>query len=354
MLEADWPVFAIFFLVLALISIGVQILENRRQRRKLVVAPGANQELRQRGRLFFYTALILGVLTLVVNYITGITASLAAAHIDEVQDPVSLLSLPGIWFTVLILAIYVAAILVIAALFLKNERIELPELLADLHDARKFGALDSPRQVAHYAAELDELCLVRDGVRKRQGLAGAFLELFTSQESTARPGYGEQLHHLRGAPGRRERMRHFHRRLFLNYRVAAGKWLLPLALLAVVSLWFAVQESVAPEDGTTDSELVILWVISCVLAVAACAGQYRCEWAKALLQSRKEFISEQTEAECRSILADAAAEVAEAAARREVAAVVPAQHDAHAAGEGDAGVLLRFGRLEVRRRPRNY
>lgn len=353
-LEDDWPVLVIFFLVLALISIGVQILEYGRQRRKLVVAPGANQELRQRGRLFFYTALILGVLTLVVNYITGITASLAAAHIDEAQDAWSLLSLPGIGFTVLILATYVAAILVIAALFLKNERIELPELLADLHDARKFGALDTPRQVAHYTAELDALCLVRDGVPKRQGTSGEFLELFTSQESTARPGVREQLRHLRSAPGRRERMHHFHRRLFLDYRLAAGKWLLPLALLALLSLWFAVQESIAPEDGSTDTELVIFWVVSFILAVVAFAGQYRCELVKALLLSRKEFISGQTEAECRSILAEAAQDVADAdAARRAAAAVVPAQQHARAAGDGDAGVLLRIGRLEVRRRPRD-
>lgn len=352
MLDGDWPVFIIIFLVLALISISVQILENGRQRRKLVVAPGANQELRQRGRLFFYTALILGVLTLLVNYVLGITASMAAAHIEEVQDPVSLLSLPGIGFTTVTLAAYVAAILVIAVLFLRNERIELPELLADLHDARKYGALDSPRQIAHYTAELDALCRRRDAARERQHTSGEFASLFTGQESTARPGLREQLRHLRADPQQRARRRHFHRRILLNYRVAAGKWLLPLALTAAVSLWFAIQEWLAPQNGTADPELATLWGVAFILAVAATAGQYRCEVGKVLLKSRKEFIANQTEAECRAILADAAAEVAEARAPRGLAAVVPANANARAAGDGDTGVLLRIGRWEMRRRPR--
>lgn len=139
----DGPVLIILFLFFVLMSIAIQWLENGSQRGKLSVVAGPNQETRQRGRQFFYTVMILGLLTLVANYITGVTLSMAASHIEEVTDPVSLLSLPGIGFTVMTLAVYAVAVSVIAGFFLRKERIELPELLADLHDARKFGALSA-------------------------------------------------------------------------------------------------------------------------------------------------------------------------------------------------------------------
>ncbi|WP_207344327.1 hypothetical protein [Arthrobacter sp. E3] len=49
-----------------------------------------NLETRQRGQQYFYTVMILGLLTLVVNYIVGITSSMAASHFDEVSDPAGL------------------------------------------------------------------------------------------------------------------------------------------------------------------------------------------------------------------------------------------------------------------------
>lgn len=304
-IEDDGPLLVIIFLVIALISIGVQILENARQRRKLAVEAGHNQETRQRGRLFFYTVLVLGLITLVVNYVTGITSSMGAAHIDEVTDPISLLSLPGIGFTGLTLVVYAVSIVVIAALFLKNERIELPDLLADLHDARKFGALDSPRQIAHYTAELGQLRHGRDADRAKQFTDGDFDRWFTVHESQERPRMRQQIRYLRNHPDHRARTAYLHRRLFLNYRLAAGKWLLPLGLLAGSSFFFGAKELVAPGDGGTDYSLVVAWGLACLLGIAAVAGQYRCDVGKVLLRARKEYVADQTEAECGAILEEA-------------------------------------------------
>ncbi|MHA7304702.1 hypothetical protein ACX80E_05555 [Arthrobacter sp. TMN-49] len=304
-IENGWPLLVILFFLVSLISLGIQILENARQRRKLAMVAGPNQEARQRGRMFFYTVLILGLLTLVANYITGITSSMAASHIDEVTEPIGLFSLPGLGFTLLTLVLYATAILVVAGLFLKNERIELPELLADLHDARKFGALDSPRQIAHYTAELDQLCQAREQDRAKRFTSGDFATYFTSMEQDDRPRLRQQLRYLRNHPQHRARTKYLHRRLFFNYRLAAGKWLVPLGLLAVMSCFFAMQELVAVRDGGPDRELAITWAIAGLLAIAAFASQYRCDLGKVLLRSRKDFIWDQTEAQCRSILHEA-------------------------------------------------
>ncbi|MDJ0313482.1 hypothetical protein [Arthrobacter sp. H35-D1] len=67
-----------------------------------------------------------------------------------------------------ILAVYSLAVSIIAAFFMKKERLEIPELLTDLHDARKFGALDSPRQIAHCTTELEQLRTTRETTRTRQ------------------------------------------------------------------------------------------------------------------------------------------------------------------------------------------
>ncbi|MHA7271077.1 hypothetical protein [Arthrobacter sp. HLT1-20] len=304
-IEDDGPLLVIIFLVIALISIGVQILENARQRRKLAVEAGHNQETRQKGRLFFYTVLVLGLITLVVNYVTGITSSMAAAHVDEVTDPISLLALPGIGFTGLTLGVYAVSIVVIAALFLKNERIELPDLLADLHDARKFGALDSPRQIAHYTAELGQLRHGREDDRAKQFTDGDFDRWFTAHEAQERPRMRQQIRYLRNHPEHRARTTYLHRRLFLNYRLAAGKWLLPLGLLAGSSFIFGAKELMAPGHGGTDYSLVAAWIVAGLLGVAAFAGQYRCDVGKVLLKARKEYVADQTEAECRAILEEA-------------------------------------------------
>lgn len=304
-IEDDGPVLVILFLVIALISIAVQIQENARQRRKLAVEAGHNQETRQKSRLFFYTVLVLGLITLVVNYITGITSSMAAAHVDEVTDPISILSLPGIGFTGLTLGVYAVSIVVIASLFLKNERIELPDLLADLNDARKFGALDSPRQIAHYTAELGQLRHRRDEDRAKQFTDGDFDRWFTAHEALERPRMRQQIRYLRNHPEHRARTNFLHRRLLLNYRLAAGKWLLPLGLLAGLSFILAAREMVAPGDGGTDFSLVAAWSVAWLLGVAAFAGQYRCDVGKVLLKARKEYVADQTEAECRTILEEA-------------------------------------------------
>lgn len=314
-IEDDGPVLVILFLVIALISIGVQVLENSRQRRKLVVEAGHNQETRQKSRLFFYTVLVLGLITVVVNYITGITSSMAASHFDDVTDPISVLSLPGLGFTGLTLSIYAVSIVVIAALFLKSERIELPELLADLNDARKFGALDSHRQIAHYSSELEQLRQTRDGDRAKQFTDGDFDRWFTAQEAQERPRMRQQIHYLRNHPEHRARTTYLRRRLFLNYRLAAGKWLLPLGLLAAFSFVLAAKELVAPGDGGTDYSLAAAWAVASLLGVAAFAGQYRCDVGKILLKARKEYIADQTEAECLTILKEASEDLPDPAPR---------------------------------------
>ena len=339
LIEDDGQLIVAFFLFVCLISITVQILENGRQRRRLAVVAGPNQETREKGRLFFYTVLILGLLTLAANYIVGITSSIAASHFEDVKDPIGLFSLPGFDFTVLTLVLYAVAILVIAGLFLRNERIELPELLADLNDARKFGALDSHRQIAHYTAELEHLRQTRQTAREKAFTSGDFDTHFTSQESLERPRLRQQLRHLRKLPDHRARNRYFHRRIFLNYGLAAGKWLLPFALISLGSFFFAVDELVNPDDAGTDYPLAVAWAVAGILGLVAFAAQYRCEVGKVLLKSRKEFISNQTEAECLGILEQATADLLEPAV-------------GSFAGPDDGGwePLLRVGRWEARRR----
>ena len=51
---------------------------------------------------------------------------------------------------------------------MRKERLEIPELLTDLHDARKFGALDISRQIAHCTTELEQLRTTRETTRTRQ------------------------------------------------------------------------------------------------------------------------------------------------------------------------------------------
>ncbi len=307
MIEDDGPGLIIIFLIFVLIAIAVQLLENPRQRRKLVIAAGPNHETRQRGRQFFYTVMILGLLTLIVNYIVGITSSMAASHFDEVSDPVSVLSLPGVSFTVVILAAYGLAISVIAAFFMRKERIEIPELLADLHDARKFGALDSLRQITHYTAELDQLRETREAARTKQFTNGDFAHWFTSQESASRPGFRQQLQYFKTNSQNRERSGYLHRRMFLNFHVSTGKWLVLLALLTAASLYFGIAEALGQRDG--DYSLLIAWGVAFVLGLASTAGQYRCDLGKVLLTARKEFISNATEAQCQAILDEAAEDV---------------------------------------------
>ncbi|WP_104089139.1 hypothetical protein [Arthrobacter sp. GMC3] len=342
LIEDDGPLIVISFLVICLISITVQILENARQRRKLAVVAGPNQETREKGRLFFYTVLILGLLTLVANYVVGITSSIAATHFGEVKDPIGLFSLPGFNFTLLTLLLYAVAILVISGLFLRSERIELPELLADLHDARKFGALDSPRQIAHYAAELEHLNQTRQAARDRQFTSGDFDSYFTSQESLERPRLRHQIRHLRHHPAHRARNKYFHRRIFLNYGLAAGKWLLPFALISLGSFYFALDELVNPDDAGVDHSLALAWAVAGLVGLLAFASQYRCEVGKVLLKSRKEFISNQTEAECRSILEQATADLP--------APTPPVTGSQGSADDDGAEPWLRIGPWEARRR----
>lgn len=339
-IEDDGPLIVVSLLIVCLISIAIQSAENARQRRKLAVVAGPNQQTREKGRLFFYTVLILGLLTLVANYVVGITSSIAAAHFEEVRDPIGLFALPGFDFTLLTLVIYAVAILVIANLFLRNERIELPELLADLHDARKFGALDSPRQIAHYTAELEQLRQIRQADRTKTFTSGDFDTYFTSQESLERPRLRQQLRHLNHDPQHRARSKYFHRRIFLNYRLAAGKWLVPFALIALFSFYLAVQELVEPDDDGTDYSLAVAWAVAGLLGLLTFVTQYRCELGKVLLKSRKEFISEQTDAECRTILEEATADLP---------TLPPAGSPPNRDGDGWE-TWLRIGPWEARRR----
>ncbi|MDO5754184.1 hypothetical protein [Arthrobacter sp.] len=256
--------------------------------------------------------MILGLLTLVVNYIVGITSSMAASHFDEVSDPVSVLSLPGVSFTVVILAAYGLAISVIAAFFMRKERIEIPELLADLHDARKFGALDSPRQIAHYTAELQQLRATREVARTKQFTNGDFDRWFTSEESVARPGFRQQIQFPKTYSHNRERSGYLHRRMLFNFHVSTGKWLILLTLLTAASLYFGIAQAVGQYDGGGDFSLLPDWGVAFVLGLASVAGQYRCDLGKVLLTARKEFISNATEAQCQSIVDQAAAGVSAA------------------------------------------
>ena len=76
-------------------SKGKKWKTHPRQRSSLRTT-GPNHETRQRSRQFFYTVMVLELLTLVVNYIVGITSSMAASHIEEVGNSVSMLSLSGL------------------------------------------------------------------------------------------------------------------------------------------------------------------------------------------------------------------------------------------------------------------
>ncbi len=340
-LEADGPVLIIFFLLICLISIAWQIGDNSRQRRKLAVVAGPNQEARQNRRMFFYTVLIIGLLTLLANYIMGVTSSLAAAHINEVQDPISLLSLPGITASLITVGLYALAILLTASMLARKERLGFPELLADLHDARKFGGLESPRQVAHYQGELEQLRQLHRAERSKAHLGNEFDLYFTAHETARRARLMEQLKFLRRLPDRHSRARSFRRTLFFNYRTTTGKWIVPFALLTVVCLAFAVLEGIAANDGDGDFSLALVWGVAGFLAIMATAAQYFCDVGKVLLESRREYVAQETELECRKILLEAHADLTADAAR-----------DAHlsdAAADGWRPVF-RIGRWEARRR----
>lgn len=346
-IEDDGPALIIIFLFICIVSIAFQIMENARQRRKLAVVAGPNQEMRANRRMFFYTVLVIGLLTLVANYIMGITSSLAASHLGELEDSAGLLSLPGTGTTLVTTGLYALAILVTAALMQKKERLAFPELLADLNDARKFGALDSARQVAHYRAELDQLRAERDSERAGPFSGEEFERFFTSHESPGRPGLVEQLKYLKTEQHHRARTRNFQRNILLNYRITTGKWILPFALLAGLSLFFTVRESLAANDGDGDFSLAIVWAVASVLGLAATAGQYFSDVGKVLLVARRNYISHQTQAECLKILADAEAELAAVDAAEHVGgAVCGCIHD-----DGWEPILS-IGRWALRRRTR--
>lgn len=256
--------------------------------------------------------MVLGLLTLVVNYIVGITSSMTAPHIEEEGDPVSMLSLPGVRFTVVILAVYSVAVSVIAAFFLRKERLEIPKLPADLHDARKFGALDSPPAKLPTAPLSSTSCAPRETARSRQFTHGDFDRRFTLEESFGQPGFRQQLRHLRSDSRHRERTGYLHRRMFLNFRMSTGKWLLLLALVTAVSVYGAIVEVLSRNDGEPDQSLLLAWGVAFVVGVVAMAGQYRCDLGKVLLTARKEFISNATEAQCHAILDQARDAVAAA------------------------------------------
>lgn len=344
-IEVDGPVLIIMFLLVCLICISWQVAGNARQRRKLAVVEGPNQQMRQNRRMFFYTILIVGLLTLLANYIMGVTSSLAASHLIEAQDPTSLLSLPGVPATMITIGLYAVGILATAAVLQKKERLGFPELLADLNNARKFGGLENARQIAHYQGELERLQQRHQGDRPRAYSGTDFDHEFTAHESEDRPGLLQQLAYLRHEPRHRARARSFRRTVFLNYRTLAGKWIAPFALLAAMSLSFAAGEFMAANDG--DHSLAVAWAMAALLGAAAVAGQYFCDVGRALLESRREYISQQTRQACRLILAEAEAEAegdpaaAKAGARADPAA--PAACDCWEP-------VLRIGRWETHRR----
>lgn len=344
-IQDDGPVLIILFLLVCLISIAWQISENARQRRKLAVVAGPNQETRSNRRMFFYTVLIIGLLTLIANYIMGVTSSLAAAHINEVQDPTSLLSLPGTAATLITTALYALAIVVTAGLMQKKERLGFPELLADLNDARKYGGLENTRQIAHYQGELEQLQAVHREEQDRAFTGGEFERHFTSHESADRPRLIEQLKYLRTEPHHRARTRSFHRNVFLNYRMTTGKWILPFALLTAACLVLAIWETVAASNG--DFSLATAWVVACLLGFTATGSQYFCDVGKALLESRREYVSAQTEMECRKILDEAAQNLAATSASKPVEGV-----GASPGSDSTWEPFLRIGRWEAGRRKR--
>ena len=344
-IEDDGPVLIIIFLLVCLVSIAVQTMENARQRRNLAVEAGPNQEMRANRRMFFYTVLVIGLLTLAANYIIGITSSLAASRIDRSEGFLSPLDLPGTTATLVTAAIYALTILATAKMLAKKERLGLPEMLADLNHARRTGALENGRQMAHYENELGQLRAAREAGRTGAFSGGDFDLFFTAHESPGRPRLVAQLRYLNAAPDHRARSRYFLRNMLLNYRTPAGKWILPFALLAGLSLVFTVRESMAAADGDGDFSLALAWAAACVLGLAASVGQYFCDMGKALLESRREYISRQTELECRNILDEAARELA-AASKSTPADDVARSPDS----DGTWVPFVRIGRWEARRR----
>lgn len=310
-IEDDGPLLIVLFLLVCLISMAVQILEFKWQRRRLVVTAGPSQKTREKSHLFFYTVLILGLLTLVANYIIGITSSLAASHFEELTDATGLFGLPGFQFTIMILGIYGLAVAIIYNLFVKDERVSFPELLADLNDARKFGGLTGRGQIAHFTQELEALREDRDSQRRKQRTDGEFEQFFTAHEALDRQSYSQQLKYLNKVAKDPSRKRYFHRRLLFDYRVPAGKWLLPLALLTLFSFGFALREAVSMDSNDPDFiDTISIWTVAGILGLIAVIAQYRCEWGKALLRSRKEFVIHQIDAMCQEILAEAQADLA--------------------------------------------
>lgn len=355
-IEDDGPVLIIIFLLVCLVSIAVQILDNARQRRKLAVVAGDNQEMRANRRMFFYTVLIIGLLTLVANYIMGITSSLAAGHIDRAEGSLSPLDLPGIAATLVTAALYSLAILLTAKILAKKERLGFPEMLADLNHAWKLGALESSRQIAHYKGEFDQLRTDLDKERAGAFTGGDFDFFFTAHESSERPRFIEQLRYLQSAPHHRARTRNFQRNMLLNYRITAGKWILPFALLAGLSLFFTVWELIAANAGDGDYSLALAWAVACLLGLAATGGQYFCDLSKALLESRRQYISNETAAQCAAILAEATADWDAGPAAKSAAGAIGGSRDGQACDghdRGDGGgwePMLRVGRWEFRRR----
>lgn len=62
---------SIIFLLVCLVSVAIHSMENARQRRRLAVVSGPNQETLTHRRRFFYTVLIMGLLTHAAHYIVG-------------------------------------------------------------------------------------------------------------------------------------------------------------------------------------------------------------------------------------------------------------------------------------------
>ncbi|WP_207344326.1 hypothetical protein [Arthrobacter sp. E3] len=100
--------------------------------------------------------------------------------------------------------------------------------------------------------------------------------------------------------------------MFFNFQVATGKWLILLTLLTAASLYFGIVQAVGQYDGGGDFSLLLAWGVAFVLGLASVEGQYCCDTGKVLLTARKDFISSATEAQCRSIFDQAAADVAAA------------------------------------------
>ncbi|GAA4657230.1 hypothetical protein [Arthrobacter cryoconiti] len=346
---ASWVV--IFFLVLALVSISVQIPENARQRRKLSADAGPNQQTREKSHLFFHTVLIFGLLTLIANYVMGVTSSLAATYLSTTKLPFDPFFVPGVLSTVILLLLYMVAVAIIYNLFLRDAHVGLPELLADLSDAQRLGTLNLQR-ISYFCVELDKLRVSRRARRAKAHTDKAFNAFFTVHESLARPTLMEQLTYLKNDARRPARTRYLLKRLFLNYKLAAGKWLVPLAIISLFSFGFTLQELFAPPDGVRDAEVVLTWAAAGVLGVATLAAQWFCELSKVALAARKEFIVNETEEKCQRIIDGAREQIAAeslATTARFPASKTASEQPSDNSGEGWRTVL-QIGPWQARRR----